>query len=201
LIVESPGWAEVVQSGRYQPLSRGPCISQSLYKTEAKARIMVANLDRFVWSAVLPMVSKAQLDYARRLQAASGYLDLEMPDHALRALDGIVHPETTPFEFHLLRHRLAVLDLLRIGRTKSHPDPPAQIKTQSVREHRIEKPGIRHTLDVEQVQRGCCRGRHITENHLLPGVCLGLNDLVRNLRDGIGHADDRPPPVRPKGGS
>jgi Flp pilus assembly protein TadD len=64
---------------------------------------MVANLDRLVWSAVLPMVSKAQLDHARRLQAASGYLDLEMPDHALRALAGIAHPETTPFEFHLLR--------------------------------------------------------------------------------------------------
>jgi Flp pilus assembly protein TadD len=64
---------------------------------------MVANLDRPVWSAVFPMVSKAQLDHDRRLQAASGYLDLHMPEHALRALDGIAHPETTPFEFHCLR--------------------------------------------------------------------------------------------------
>jgi Flp pilus assembly protein TadD len=64
---------------------------------------MVANLDRPVWSAVFPMVSQAQLDHERRLLAASGYLDLEMPEHALRALDGIAHPETTPFEFHYLR--------------------------------------------------------------------------------------------------
>ncbi len=64
---------------------------------------MVANLDRPVWSVVLPMVSKAKLDHDRRLLAASGYLDLDMPDHALRALDGIAHPESTPFEFHVLR--------------------------------------------------------------------------------------------------
>jgi tetratricopeptide (TPR) repeat protein len=49
------------------------------------------------------MASKAQLDHARRLQAASGYLDLEMPAHALRALEGIARPEATPFEFHYLR--------------------------------------------------------------------------------------------------
>jgi tetratricopeptide (TPR) repeat protein len=64
---------------------------------------MVTNLGRPDWSAVLPMASKAQLDHGRRLLAASGYLDLEMPAHALRALDGIAHPEATPYEFYLLR--------------------------------------------------------------------------------------------------
>jgi len=64
---------------------------------------MVPQAERPDLSADLLMVSKAQLDYARRLQAASGYIDLEMPDHALRALDGIKHPETTPFEFHYFR--------------------------------------------------------------------------------------------------
>ncbi len=64
---------------------------------------MVAKVSRFVWPAVFPMVSKAQIDHARRLQAASGYLDLEMPAHALRALDGVADPELTPFEFHYLR--------------------------------------------------------------------------------------------------
>jgi len=64
---------------------------------------MVAKVARFVWPTVTPMVSKAQLDHARKLQAASGYVDLEMPTHALRALDGIAHPEATPFEFHYLR--------------------------------------------------------------------------------------------------
>jgi tetratricopeptide (TPR) repeat protein len=64
---------------------------------------MVAKVARFVWPTVIPMVSKVQLDHARRLQAASGYVDLEMPAHALRALDGIAHPEITPFEFHYLR--------------------------------------------------------------------------------------------------
>jgi tetratricopeptide (TPR) repeat protein len=49
------------------------------------------------------MISKTQLDHARRLQAASGYLDLEMPSQALRALDGIAHPEATPFEFYYFR--------------------------------------------------------------------------------------------------
>jgi Flp pilus assembly protein TadD len=64
---------------------------------------MVAKVARFVWPAVTPMVSKSQLDHARRLLAASGYLDLEMPAHALRELDGIAHPEATPFEFHYFR--------------------------------------------------------------------------------------------------
>jgi tetratricopeptide (TPR) repeat protein len=49
------------------------------------------------------MASKAQIDHVRRLQAASGYLDLEMPAHALRALDEIPDPELTPFEFHYLQ--------------------------------------------------------------------------------------------------
>jgi Flp pilus assembly protein TadD len=49
------------------------------------------------------MATKAQLDHARRLQAASGYLDLEMPAHALRSLDGIAQPDATPFEFYHLR--------------------------------------------------------------------------------------------------
>ncbi len=64
---------------------------------------MVTKPDRSFESADPPMASKAQLDHARRLQAASGYLDLEMHTHALRALDGIRHPEATPFEFHYLR--------------------------------------------------------------------------------------------------
>lgn len=64
---------------------------------------MVAEVDRPFLSAVFPMASKTQLDHARRLQAASGYLDLEMPAHALRALEGIANPEATPFEFHYLR--------------------------------------------------------------------------------------------------
>jgi tetratricopeptide (TPR) repeat protein len=64
---------------------------------------MVAKLDRHVWSAGLPMATKAQLDHLRRLEAASGYLDLEMPAHALRALAGIADPEVTPFEFYFLR--------------------------------------------------------------------------------------------------
>ncbi|HXY36473.1 MAG TPA: tetratricopeptide repeat protein [Planctomycetaceae bacterium] len=64
---------------------------------------MVAKVARFAWPAVNPMASKAQLDHARKLQAASGYLDLEMPAHALKALDAIAHPEATPFEFYYLR--------------------------------------------------------------------------------------------------
>jgi tetratricopeptide (TPR) repeat protein len=64
---------------------------------------MVTNLGRPDWSAVFPMATKAQLDHARRLLAASGYLDLEMPAHALRTLDGIADPEMMPFEFYLLR--------------------------------------------------------------------------------------------------
>jgi tetratricopeptide (TPR) repeat protein len=64
---------------------------------------MVAKVGRFIWPVVPSMASKAQLDQARRLRAASGYLDLEMPVHALRALDGVAHPEATPFEFYLLR--------------------------------------------------------------------------------------------------
>jgi tetratricopeptide (TPR) repeat protein len=64
---------------------------------------MVAKADRPFQSAVVPMASKAQLDQARRLRAASGYLDLEMPTHALRALDGIAHPNATPFEFYHFR--------------------------------------------------------------------------------------------------
>jgi Flp pilus assembly protein TadD len=64
---------------------------------------MVTNLDRPDWSAVSPMTSKAHRDHVRRLEAASGYLDLDMPAHALRSLAGITHPDATPFEFYLLK--------------------------------------------------------------------------------------------------
>jgi tetratricopeptide (TPR) repeat protein len=49
------------------------------------------------------MSSSARRHRERRLEAASGYLELEMPEHALRALDEIKDPETVPFEFNWLR--------------------------------------------------------------------------------------------------
>jgi tetratricopeptide (TPR) repeat protein len=64
---------------------------------------MIAKAGRPALAAILPMATKAQRDHARKLEMASGYLDLEMPTHALRTLDGIDHPEATPFEFHYLR--------------------------------------------------------------------------------------------------
>jgi tetratricopeptide (TPR) repeat protein len=39
----------------------------------------------------------------RKLEAASGYLDLHMPKHALRELAQITDPEAIPFEFNQLR--------------------------------------------------------------------------------------------------
>ena len=63
---------------------------------------MVTNLGRPDWSAVFSMVPKKQFEVARKLLAASGYLDLEMPAHALRTLGGISDPEVMPFQFYQL---------------------------------------------------------------------------------------------------
>jgi Flp pilus assembly protein TadD len=64
---------------------------------------MTAKLSRQIWSAVLPMVTKTQLDDARNLEAASGYIDLSMPEHALRALDQVSDREAAAFEYYWLR--------------------------------------------------------------------------------------------------
>jgi tetratricopeptide (TPR) repeat protein len=63
---------------------------------------MVTNLGRPDWSAVLSMAPKKQFEVARKLLAASGYLELEMPAHALRTLGGISDPEVMPFQFYQL---------------------------------------------------------------------------------------------------
>jgi Flp pilus assembly protein TadD len=49
------------------------------------------------------MSTSARRHRERRLEAASGYLELDMAEHALRALDEIKDPETIPFEFNHLR--------------------------------------------------------------------------------------------------
>lgn len=63
---------------------------------------MVTNLGRPDWSAVFSMAPKKQFEVARKLLAASGYLELEMPAHALRTLGGISDPEVMPFQFYQL---------------------------------------------------------------------------------------------------
>lgn len=45
------------------------------------------------------MSARSQLRRQRRLEAAGGYLALEMPDHALRELRGIDDPQDDDFEF------------------------------------------------------------------------------------------------------
>ena len=47
--------------------------------------------------------SSARRHRERRLEAASGYLELEMAGHALKALDEIKDPEAIPFDFNRLR--------------------------------------------------------------------------------------------------
>lgn len=49
------------------------------------------------------MIGKARKQRERKLEAASGYLELEMPEHALRELNAITDPEAIPFEFHQMR--------------------------------------------------------------------------------------------------
>lgn len=49
------------------------------------------------------MPSSARKESERRLEAARGYLMLDMPDHALRELHSIEDPEEHPFAFHQLR--------------------------------------------------------------------------------------------------
>jgi tetratricopeptide (TPR) repeat protein len=49
------------------------------------------------------MVANAQRDRQRKLEAACGYIELNMPEHALRELDRIADPEAIPFEFNRLR--------------------------------------------------------------------------------------------------
>jgi Flp pilus assembly protein TadD len=49
------------------------------------------------------MIANAHRERERRLEAACGYLELNMPEHALRELDRIADPETIPFEFNRLR--------------------------------------------------------------------------------------------------
>jgi tetratricopeptide (TPR) repeat protein len=46
------------------------------------------------------MASSARRLRERKLQAVEGYLELNMPDRALRELDEIPDPEVFPFEFH-----------------------------------------------------------------------------------------------------
>lgn len=44
-----------------------------------------------------------QRDRQRKLEAACGYLELNMPEHALRELSRIPDPESIPLDFHRLR--------------------------------------------------------------------------------------------------
>ncbi|MFQ5734070.1 MAG: tetratricopeptide repeat protein [Planctomycetaceae bacterium] len=48
------------------------------------------------------MSANAQRKRRRRLEAAGGYLALQMPDHALRELNGIDDTQDDAFEFHRL---------------------------------------------------------------------------------------------------
>jgi Tfp pilus assembly protein PilF len=48
------------------------------------------------------MIANAQRERERKLEAASGYLELNMPEHALRELGRIADPEAIPFEFNRL---------------------------------------------------------------------------------------------------
>lgn len=49
------------------------------------------------------MSANSQRDRQRKLEAACGYLDLNMPEHALRELDRIADPQAVSFEFNRLR--------------------------------------------------------------------------------------------------
>ena len=49
------------------------------------------------------MAINADIRRARRLEAARGYLELEMPDHALRELNRITDQQTCVFEVNQLR--------------------------------------------------------------------------------------------------
>lgn len=46
------------------------------------------------------MGAKAQRDRDRKIEAAGGYLELNMPQHALRELARIADPEAIPFDFN-----------------------------------------------------------------------------------------------------
>lgn len=49
------------------------------------------------------MIANAHRERERKLQAACGYLELNMPEHALRELDRIADPDSIPFEYNRLR--------------------------------------------------------------------------------------------------
>ena len=49
------------------------------------------------------MIANAHRERERKLEAACGYLELNMPQHALRELDRIADPEAVAFEFYRLR--------------------------------------------------------------------------------------------------
>ena len=49
------------------------------------------------------MIANPHRERERKLEAACGYLELNMPEHALRELDRIADPEAIPFEFNRLR--------------------------------------------------------------------------------------------------
>jgi len=48
-------------------------------------------------------MANAQRDRQRKLEAACGYLELNMPEHALRELGRIADPEAVPFDFNRFR--------------------------------------------------------------------------------------------------
>jgi tetratricopeptide (TPR) repeat protein len=48
-------------------------------------------------------VVNPQRERQRKLEAACGYLELNMPEHALRELGRIADPESIPLDFHRLR--------------------------------------------------------------------------------------------------
>ncbi len=52
----------------------------------------------------------ARRDRQRKLEAACGYIELNMPQHALRELDRIADPETIPFEINRLRGEALKID-------------------------------------------------------------------------------------------
>ena len=55
-----------------------------------------------------------QRDRQRKLEAACGYLELNMPEHALRELGRITDPEATPFDFYRLHGEgLRAIDRLK----------------------------------------------------------------------------------------
>lgn len=77
------------------------------------------------------MSKSARVRREKRLEAALGYLMLEMPDHALRELNAISDPERCPFEYNKLRGEALKLqgryEAALEAYHRAHDDDPADL--------------------------------------------------------------------------